>query len=456
MNKRMKGITAFLLMLTMAFSGSYAFAETTDQPSDDPNQAATGVTEEEAPLEDVLSEEAVPFEEDSQDMMAMSEPGASLEFAGEGAVANKQLLRAANDNSITATTVNYTTTSVPDPEMYDYPATSSGCATITVNVNTSGKLWLLAHKVSGSGEAIVFVGKYDPNTNNVDYSYTAYATMNEGDTVDGIGGLDVVSGGSYCIGISSASSGTIQVLPYVYSYATRSLSVNKIMLTEGYKTTSNGVLKDTSAMFTIKPGKTGYIIVDAVEYGRDKSAGSVTLLNSKKKAVSDKLSYNSKSNNAYVVFGVKKGTTYYLKVSGFQGTEDEQYCYGIRYKNYSAALRSNTVKKKATNLKRKAKYIAASMPATDKGSSQWYKFNVKKKQKTQIRIDASYLKSGKTTATIYCGKKKIGTETVTKGKVITITVTNSNKKGIAKKGTYYVKISRSAKANGQYKIRYLK
>lgn len=59
-------------------------------------------------------------------------------------------------------------------------------------------------------------------------------------------------------------------------------------------------------------------------------------------------------------------------------------------------------------------------------------------------------------ATVYCGKKKVASTTLYNGDVNTLKLTYSTSYGKAKKGTYYLKLSKSAKANGSYKIRYLK
>lgn len=463
MRSRWKHITALLLVLAMAISGSYAFAGTDVQPSDEGEQAVIDVTEEAAPAEDEAltddaeaADEAVIAEENPVVAAPSLEPDAAItEDAEAGTISTMEL--AEEPDSIDAVTLNYTTTPIPSETELTYPASAADeCAVIKVNVKTSGKLWLYAKKVGGEAPAEIYVGKYDPNTREVDNTRSNCVKLNNGESTDEIGGLDVVSGGSYCIGIESEQSGTLHVIPYVYSYATRTLLTGKTMITEGYKTSSVGKMSDSSALFLIKPSKTGYIRVFAKEYGCSSTTGTVTLLNSKKKAVSDKLALDDRTKTKYIAFGVKKGVTYYLKVSGFQGAKGQQYCYGIQYKQYAGVLRTNTTKKKARTLKRQAKYIANTMPATTVSSSHWYKFKVTKKRATQIRIDATYIKSGKVTVTVYRGKKKVGTTTLVKGKINTIKVTYSNKKGVAKKGTYYVKVTRSAKANGQYRIRYLK
>ena len=97
------------------------------------------------------------------------------------------------------------------------------------------------------------------------------------------------------------------------------------------------------------------------------------------------------------------------------------------------------------------------MPANNKSGNQWYKFKVTKKRKTVIKVDAKNLVSGTTKISVYAGSKFIGSSTISNGRggdVNAFTVTNSTTYGKANSGTYYVKIHKSQKANGVYKIKY--
>lgn len=469
-------MTSILLVLVMAASGSYVFAGTQPEPADDEVQASLNVAGEGGASEETLtdetqSEEALPSEtlpEDAtdevlpEDAAAPEDSAANAEVQSEPAVAAVEdeeegvsLMAIAGLESIKAPTLNYSTSAKPAWTPLSYAAATDGYIILKVDVTTSGKLWVdIQDADNNTAYTTIDVGTYDPSTNTVTmYSYARQGWLGSSQTqMNGVGGLDVVAGGSYCIAIKSSQSGYIQARPYVYSYATRSLAAGKWMLTSGYKTNYN----TTSALHKIKPTKSGYIRVYLKEYGYSSSSGYVTLLNSKKKAVSAKLYFSNGSYPQSVAFGVKKGVTYYLKVTNCVGDSGYQYKYGIKYKIYAAALRTNTAKKEAKTLKRKAKYISAVMPATGKSGNQWFKFKVTKKRATRFTIDAKNIKSGKTTVTVYCGKKKVGSATLSNGKVNPFDVTYSNKYGKAKKGTYYVKITKSAKANGAYRIRYVK
>ena len=202
--------------------------------------------------------------------------------------------------------------------------------------------------------------------------------------------------------------------------------------------------------FKIKPTKSGYIKVTPKVYGTTPS-GDITLLNKSKKAVSTKVT-SSSSNTVY--FGVKKGNTYYLKITKVYGSYSSFYIFGMKFTNVKAPIRSNTKKSKSKKLTRKGSYISTTMVANNKSGNQWYKFKVTKKRTTKIKVDASKVKSGTTKVTFYYGSKKIDSSSVVNGKVNTYTITYSTTYGKAQKGTYYVKIHKGQKANGVYKIRY--
>ena len=128
----------------------------------------------------------------------------------------------------------------------------------------------------------------------------------------------------------------------------------------------------------------------------------------------------------------------------------------MKFTNTKATARSNTKKSKAKKLTRKASYISTVMLANNKSGNQWYKFKVTKKRTTKISVDTIRVKSGTVKMTVYCGKKKIDTVTLSNGVRKPYTITYSTTWGKAKRGTYYVKIHKSKKATGQYRIKYVK
>ena len=470
MKRRMQLITAFLLMLTMAVSGTYVFAGTSDAPGDvqeglevtapAPDQSADLEVTPEPAAEPEVAENPVD-EEAAADVDAAGAVDATDEVEAPAAAEGTAEAEAVTDaeepgdiqtmtmanGMIVATSMMYNTTAL-DPGVIMNCSAGNTYSIMPINVSTNGKLYIAA-TANNTNPGTVFISLGPTNSFT---SSDRLWSLSPGQFDKGIGGIDVVAGTTYYIGVRSYQGGAVNVQPYVYSYATRLLPAGLTMLTSGYK----GNYADSAALFQIKPSKTGYIRVVATEYGNSTSAGYFTLLNASKKAISDKLWYYSASKTSYVAFGVKKGATYYLKANNITGYSSGQYAYGIQYNVYGSMLRANTTKKKAKTLKRKGKFISTVMPATGKAGNQWYKFKVPKKQATQIRINMANVKSGKVKATVYCGKKKVASTTLYNGTINTLKVTYSTSYGKAKKGTYYLKLSKSAKANGSYKIRYLK
>ncbi len=354
---------------------------------------------------------------------------------------------AAADTYMSAATINYSTSTKGDATTI---STSGGSNyyVYSVEVKTSGKLYMdaLAYN-SNSSSCYVDLGTYDGSV----FNHGSSTYLSAGSEKDGIGGYDVKKG-TYWVGIQSSSSASAYVRAYVIPYSTRKLPAGKMMIASGYKNS----YQDSAAKFKIRPTKSGYITVTLKQYGYDSSSGYVTLLNSKKRAVSDKLWYYSSSTTSYVVFGVKKGVTYYLRVNSCQGSSSYQYAYGIKFKQKAALLKKNIKKSKSLLLKRKAKYKSMTRQATGKAMNQWYKIRVPRKQKTQVRVDASKVKSGSAKITLYYGSKKIDSATIYLGKINTFNITYSTTYGQAMKGTYYIKVTTSKKCSGMYKIRYLR
>lgn len=480
----------------MMFTCSYTFAATAPDESAEPavvqdvdedvtqDQGEPAAEEVAPPEEEVQAEQSEAIEGDDAALdVVLEEPEAAEEpepavkqeyaeepvpvmkqvkgvpgqFTVETAKGEKTLQSIVDANgNMTAPTRLYSSTQITDAAQLDYTQVGT-TSYYKVFVKTSGKLWFATELLSGGDYGVkVWAGRVlDDSAGIIEYGEYDYEYLTTSNPSATGGGIDVKAGNTYCIVVESSRAASLVVVPYVYSYASRTLPAGKTMLSSGYVGTS-GTNKVCTILYKIKPTKSGYIRVYLKEYGFSSSSGYVTLLNSKKKNISDKLYYSSSSKTGYVSFGVKKGVTYYLRVANCFGSYTEQNVYGVMYKVYGAAVKSNTSKKKALNLKRKAKYTAVAMPANGKKTTSWYKFKVTKKRLTKVRIDATNVKSGKTTITFYRGKKKFASDTITKGAINTFTLTYSNKQNYVKKGTYYIKIVRSTKANGAIKIRYLK
>ncbi|MDO4860160.1 MAG: hypothetical protein Q4A48_03975 [Bacillota bacterium] len=131
-------------------------------------------------------------------------------------------------------------------------------------------------------------------------------------------------------------------------------------------------------------------------------------------------------------------------------------CLRYKIQDQKSPVRKNTKKRKAVKLKRKGAWKKTVLLGNNRAGNQWYKFKVTKKRTTKISVDTIRVKSGTVKMTVYCGKKKIDTVTLSNGVRKPYTITYSTTWGKAKRGTYYVKIHKSKKATGQYRIKYVK
>lgn len=355
-----------------------------------------------------------------------------------------------SDYNILATTLHYDNSDLPEGEYIDNEDFPSDYNLFPVKVDTDGVLYLYAQaSPDNTSKVSVAVGIYEESEDKFTY-YGRDRDISAGKAYYDIGGMDVETGEICYIGIKSSDLAEAYVIPYVYSYKTRSLSAGKTMIASAIK---NGD-EDSFCKFKITPKKTGYIKVFIEEYGNKTSGANLTLLNSSKKAISGMLWYSNSKNSSDAVFGVKKGTTYYIKVSGCLGNSSYQNTYGIHYKLYSAPDRKNSSKSNALNLKRKAAYSKVALPANGKKTTKWYKFKVTKERATEISADFRNVNFGNYQILVYYGKTKVLSKTVINGKVNTYKI--KNKKDKAKKGTYYIKIISSSKSSGMYKIKYKK
>ena len=368
------------------------------------------------------------------------------------AVAQGYTIKSTGD--VNAKTMSYVATSKPAYKQYYFNGTTDSdvYGYVSVGVKTKGKLYVDA--IAGSSNEYgtsVIVGVLNKTKGTITHSGSYY--LSPGETELRLGGVDVTAGKTYAIGINSYSGGSIKVRAYVYSYKNnRFLKAGKMMLSSGYK----GSRTTTALRYKVRPKKTGLMTVKLKEYGYSSTSGDVTILTKNKKTASKKLWYYTGAAGYKAVFGVKKGVTYYLKVTDTYGSPDSCYKYGVKYTVKKTPLKKNTKKRKAIRLKRKGAWKKNILLANNKSGNQWYKFKVTKKRTTRIKVDTTNVKSGTVKMTVYCGKKKIDTVTLSNGVRKPYTITYSTTWGKAKRGTYYVKIHKAKKATGQYRIKYVK
>lgn len=241
--------------------------------------------------------------------------------------------------------------------------------------------------------------------------YTETACQNANTTVVAVFGAGVVSsqnnrifGGNNVV--ASASTGTTTY--------------------QQFKVSKRGV----AAIAVYKENQTGN--VSSVTY-------SVQKLNKKTwKTVATNLK-GEKDKDYVVTTGLAAGT-YRVVAKAAQG----EIIYFINA-NETAADSYGTSKKKAKEIKRKKskKQVFLSNESTKK--THWYKIKVKKTGTTYI--DVTGLGNKSKISVVVSGGTKLRSKTISKGFRIY---------GKAKKGTYYIKISKGSKGTSGYQIKYTK
>lgn len=206
---------------------------------------------------------------------------------------------------------------------------------------------------------------------------------------------------------------------------------------------------DSSILFKVKAAKQSKLTVSFDKEYASSYGYTVTLLNSKKKAISEASSVSSATNEAY--YAVPKGT-YYIKVK----TGNTAF----RIKSTIAAAKDSTgsAKAKAKAMKVNGSKVAGVFTTSDKTSNvDWVKFTNSKAQKTYVYIDYAFT-SGKLKMEFFSSNgKSMGTKTIYPGdatdgaNLYTIGAGYSGDK--LAKGTYYVKIKKaSSKTSASYKV----
>lgn len=247
--------------------------------------------------------------------------------------------------------------------------------------------------------------------------------------------IQVPSGGKYYIGVSSPKVPLLEGRGVKVVIAAGYMDGSDRSITSGNKVLVGQKNAQTN-YFKFKAEKTGYLQVQNVD---NSGQNEVVLCNSSKSAL---------SNKQYVAhaptFGVKKGTTYYLKLSAGSNNNGG---YIFKTNNTAIKEKSGKNKKKAVALKKK-KTVSGTIIAGN-GQADWYKFKLTGKKK--VKFTAKGGVSGTLKLEVYKGSKKLsGSVKMTNN----FNVKNRDlSDGKWSKGTYYVKISRvNKKSSGYYKL----
>ncbi len=229
-----------------------------------------------------------------------------------------------------------------------------------------------------------------------------------------------------------------------YSLMYKTTSTDPSLKNKSFKTYYSGDY-DNVTYFKFKPTVSGYISVyfkNADNYDYD---GRVAICSSKKKALSEAeyvATYTGSSNNR-AVFGVKKNTTYYLKVTGTDGRA------AIKFIQTSVTRKAGSSRSSAKSLSRN-KYVKGYIAAGD-STADWYKISLKKTQ--TIKVSTKGICTGQFNFMIYNSKGKV---VCTKSTALwDDSGYNRETWDKFKKGTYYIKIYRDhTKSNGYYSMKW--
>ena len=350
-------------------------------------------------------------------------------------------------SAINATTLFYSTT---EKSAYFSRSLDADCYDIIpVKAKNTGIMYMDVKSFGGYGGFSLCDSL--PDTNNVDWDCFVLGTESSPY------GMPVTAGNTYYIlagNDENSSTISVGVRAYIYTTTERALPQGASKWTLASVQNRSGNVSTT--YFKVKPDRTGRMKVSLNEFDSEcPSHGYVTLYNSSKKALSKGVFYNSSSSSDRVYFGVKKNTTYYLKVTDCDGNV-KQKKFGIKYTMSTATDRALSSRSRAKKLIRKANATNTLFTASSSTNTDWCKIYVSSKRKTTIRINTESIKSGNVYVTVYKGSKKLGSETIKANiKQTDLKLTYGTTTGKANSGTYSIKLVKGTKASGKYTIRYL-
>lgn len=195
-----------------------------------------------------------------------------------------------------------------------------------------------------------------------------------------------------------------------------------------------------------KAKSNGRLLVNAEDIYAENNGVYVTLCNSKKKAISETSILKDYEHNGktyidsanYGISGTKKGTTYYLKV------QTKAPIYILKYTITKYTTKPGTKKSKATKITRgKSKNVT--LAASTSTGSQWYKISMPANQKCRISFNGYIAPDTSVKMQILKSNGKTNVQSLKMTGVLHHKNTGYIDLTFSKKGTYYVKISKSSK-----------
>lgn len=293
---------------------------------------------------------------------------------------------------------------------------------------SKGVLVMAARAYSNDGSGSVAFGLYKDTNLTTSVGNPGFNYPKDENTTSRM--VQVPKAGYYYVGITSRISEYSTSHTYSVAFAATFANGSDRTITSG-KSIAVGQYSSQTNYFKFKAKSTGYIKVSKDGYN-----AKIALTNSKKKALTKYITGKS------VYYGVKKGTTYYIKINAYSNPDGG---YVLKVTNSAIKEKSGSKKSKAATMAYK-KYKNGTIIA---GSSQsdYYKFKVPKKKKVKIVLKGRT--NERINVKVYKGKKVIGSSNLYSSNS-GLTLKSSGK---LTPGTYYVKVSRGTKySSGYYKM----
>lgn len=232
----------------------------------------------------------------------------------------------------------------------------------------------------------------------------------------------------------------------MFSGENRTLKDNTYTTAYGYKYESFNY-DSNNIYYKYTPSKTGYISI-STEYLSDSGSSYITLCNSSKKAISEEVYTNTTYSSGKVVFAVKKGATYYIKVK----TSSEKY--RIKSKITGITESSGTKKSNAKTLTIGKERKGILLTEDKTSSADWYKFTLSKATKLNLTVAGNASSVG----------IKVELTSANIGGSVDVNISGTDYKRTTSletftsatlpKGTYYIRVYKGdKKASGNYSIK---
>ena len=331
-----------------------------------------------------------------------------------------------------------------------------------VTATTTGWIWL-DFIVEGTGDDYVDVytcDTFDESTGDFTYFEDASGSVPVNTSMENGAAIYAAKGTTYYLYFETPEENTGDVIfsarAKMYSNLQRTLPVyanaNQYMLSSGLNKAGTNY---SDLYYKVVPNKTGLMTVNLKSFDSGVSTGTVTLYNKNKVALSQAVQYSSQKAATKAYFGVKKGTTYYIRVQNCCGTTGK---YGVRYSMTAFTDRNIATNAKALQLKKGANVTKTLFTANNSTGTDVYKIVVPKTQVAKFTVNTQNIRSGNITVKVFKNGKQVGKAKTIYPKHISnvYTITHGTVSGKASKGTYYIKVTKGAKVSGQYSIKYNK